>query len=522
MQRDDMLAQIQDANELWDFIIIGGGATGLGTAVDAASRGYKTLLLEQYDFGKGTSGKSTKLAHGGVRYLQQGNLKLVLEALHERNLMRQNAPHLVHKLPFIVPNFHWWEAPFYGIGLKLYDFLAGKHNFGNSHWLNREQVCRHIPTIATDNLRGGILYYDGQFDDTRLLINLAQTAAEHGATILNYMPVFRLLHSGSTVNGVVAQDLEAQTEYKLRARLVINATGVFADQVRQMDDAQARSLIVPSQGVHIVLDKSFLPGESALMIPKTDDGRVLFAIPWQNYTLVGTTDTPVNTTNIEPQAFNHELDFLISHTARYLTKVPTENDILSVFVGLRPLVTQPGRHLTKALSREHLLHLSRTGLLTIIGGKWTTYRKMAQDTIDKAIKLTGLPPKPAITHQLRLHGYCENAHELAEFEIYGADAPAIEKLCAADPQYSELLHPNLPMRAGEVFWAVQQEMARTVEDFLARRRRVLFQNARLGLEIAPKVATLMATALGKNETWITAQVKAFQEVASRYLPPFDG
>ncbi|MCB0750932.1 MAG: glycerol-3-phosphate dehydrogenase/oxidase, partial [Ignavibacteriae bacterium] len=374
MNRNEMLAKLE-LTKLWDFIIIGGGATGIGCAIEAASRGYKTLLLEQSDFAKGTSGRSTKLVHGGVRYLQQGNISLVLEALKERGVLRRNAPHLVHDLPFIVPNYDWWEGPFYGIGLKLYDALAGKEGFGPSKLLSKEETLKHIPTIEQEGLRGGVIYYDGQFDDARLAINMAETAYEQGATLLNYVKVTSLNKNEDMICGVDAIDLETNKKYSISAKVVINATGVFTDSIRKMDEPECKNIIVSGQGVHIVLDNSFLPGDSAIMVPETDDGRVLFAIPWHKNILVGTTDTPVNKFLLEPTPFEEEIEFLLSHTARYLTKDPTRKDIKSIFAGLRPLVKSGEEENTAAISRDHTLNISRSGLITITGGKWTTYRK---------------------------------------------------------------------------------------------------------------------------------------------------
>jgi len=517
MNRDEMLSRIQGARTKWDFIIIGGGATGVGTAVDAASRGYKTLLLEQSDFGKGTSSRSTKLAHGGVRYLQQGNVSLVLEALEERGLLLQNAPHLVHNLAFVVPNYDWWEGPFYGIGLKLYDVLAGKYGLGRSQILSKKKTVQYIPTIETKGLRGGVIYYDGQFDDARLVIDLVETAAEQGATVLNYMKVTTLLKKDDFLCGVIAQDMEKGDEYELNAKAVINATGVFTDTIRKMDDQEAQSMISPSQGVHIVLEKSFLPGKSAIMVPHTDDGRVLFAIPWHDRVIVGTTDTPVGDLNLEPKPFKEEIDFLLEHTARYLTKDPTADDILSTFAGLRPLVKSGDEKNTAAISRDHTINISRYGLVTIAGGKWTTYRKMAEETVNQAAVVAGLEAKPCVTRNLNIHGYHKNAHIFGELDVYGADAPAIQDLLRDHPKQNELLHPSFKYKAGEVVWAARKEMARTVEDFLARRTRALLRDARASMEMAPKVAKLMAKELRKNRKWQRKQVAAYTKLAQRYL-----
>lgn len=517
MNREDMIARIQNPAVQWDFIIIGGGATGIGTAIDAASRGYQTLLLEQADFGQGTSSRSTKLIHGGVRYLQQGNLSFVLEALKERGLLRHNAPHLVHNLPFVVPNYDWWEGPFYGIGLKLYDMLAGKHGFGQSERLSKEETVHHLPTIETNGLRGGVIYYDGQFDDARLIINMAETAAEQGGTLINYMKVTSLMKSTNMIQGVMAMDLETKKEFKLKAKVVINATGVFTDSILKMDDPQTETMIRPSQGIHIVLDKSFLPGDSAIMVPHTDDGRVLFAIPWHDRVIVGTTDTPVKEILLEPQPFPDEVEFLLSHTARYLTKDPTPEDVLSVFAGLRPLISATSQENTAALSRDHSLHISRSGLVTITGGKWTTYRKMAEDTVDQAEILAHLDAKPCVTKSLQIHGYHKNADMFGDLAVYGSDAPAIQDLIHENKKYNQQLHSHFPIRAGEVIWAARHEMARTVEDFLARRTRALLLDARASIEMASEVAELMAKELGRNRAWKKAQVSNYIELAGRYL-----
>lgn len=516
LKRDSMIAALDDQSTVWDFIIIGGGATGVGVAVDAAARGYRTLLLEAHDFGKGTSSRSTKLVHGGVRYLQQGNISLVLDALKERGLMRQNAPHLVHDLAFIVPNYTWWEAPFYGIGMRVYDFLAGKHGFGPSRNLSCEKTLERIPTIETKGLRGGVIYYDGQFDDTRLLINLAQTAEERGAVLLNYVEVTGLIKKDDVIGGVTAVDRETGREHRIQGRVVISAAGVFTDTIRRMDSPEIPSIISPSQGIHITLDRSFLPGDTAVLVPHTDDGRVLFAIPWRNHTLVGTTDTPIQQVELEPRALPEEIEFLLTHTARYLTKDPTESDVLSVFTGIRPLVAVQGESKTASLSRDHTLHISGSGLVTITGGKWTTYRKMAEDTVDQAAVVAELEPVPCITRELHIHGYTREDNPSSNLAVYGSDANRVAALCAQNAEWGALLHPELDVQAGEVVWAVREEAARTVEDFLGRRSRALFLNAHAAVEMAPKVASLMATELGRDTSWVDEQVQAVTDLAQKY------
>ena len=518
MKRNEMLNTIRRRPEfVWDMIVIGGGATGVGVAVDAASRGYRILLLEQHDFGAGTSSRSTKLVHGGVRYLQQGNISLVLESLKERGLMLQNAPHLVHDQPFIVPNYTWWEAPFYGIGLRLYDLLAGKYGFGRSKNLSKEAVIERIPTVATHGLIGGVIYHDGQFDDSRMVINLTETAASQGGVLVNYMQVTGLKKIHDFVSGVEARDLESGATYSLNSKAVINATGAFCDRIRRMDDDRAQSMIKPSQGVHIVLDKSFLPGETAIMVPHTDDGRVLFAIPWHECVVIGTTDTPIDEVTLEPIPLEKELDFLFTHAARYLTKNPTRHDALSAFAGIRPLVRSGSAENTASLSRDHTIHISRSGLITIAGGKWTTYRKMAEDCVDQAALVAGLDEIPCVTKELNVHGYHRHADEFGDLAFYGSDAPALQNLIDSDLRYQERLHSDRPVLVGEVVWAVRNEMARTVEDFLARRTRCLLLGAKISVQMAPKVAELMKEELGMDDSWRQRQITAYTKLAQNYI-----
>lgn len=513
-----MLSRFERHKGAWDFVIIGGGATGVGIAVDAASRGYSVLLLEQSDFGKGTSSRSTKLVHGGVRYLEQGNISLVMEALKERGILRQNAPHLVSNLPFVVPNYDWWETPFYGIGLKVYNLLAGKYGFGDSSILSREETLRRLPTIRTDGLRGGVVYYDGQFDDSRLLINLVQTAAEQGATLVNYAGVTALTkgHDG-TVDGVVARDVETGREMRAAARVVVNATGPFADNVRRLADPAAAALIAPSQGIHLVFDRSFLPGTSAIMVPHTRDGRVMFAIPWHGHTVVGTTDTPIAEAVLEPTAQEREIAFVLETASLYLHKAPTRADVLSVFAGIRPLVRAGDSRLTAALSRDHTIHIDASGLLTTAGGKWTTYRHMAEDTVDQAVDFARLPERPCITRQLPVHGFAQPADEPGVLSLYGSDASHIQGLERSDPSLGARLDPALPCTGAQVVWAARMEFARTVEDALARRCRALFLNAAAAIRMAPAVAALMARELQRDESWQRRQVADFEAVARGYM-----
>jgi len=517
LRREDVLREIGSVTE-WDIIIVGGGATGLGAAVEAASRGYKTLLLEAYDFAKGTSSRSTKLVHGGVRYLQQGNVKLVLEALRERGRLLRNAPHLAHRLAFIIPAYASWELPFYGIGLTLYDFLAGRQGLGHSRVLAADTVKRELPTGRRDSLKGGILYYDGQFDDARLAVTLMRTLFDLGGTALNYAPVHSLRKTGGRVSGVLAQDKETGSILDLSAKTVINATGVFADGIRQMDEPEAQAVVTASQGSHFVLDRSFLPATSGLMIPRTSDGRVLFAIPWHESVVVGTTDDPVPQPDLEPQAMRDEKQFLIAHIERFLGRRPRPEDVLSMWSGQRPLVRQQGASNTAAISRDHTVLISQSKLITIVGGKWTTYRKMGEDVIDHAAQIASLKSVASRTKELRLHGAMDRPESDNEWQrVYGADLPLLNRMAELDPELDAFLHPALPFRRVEVIWAARHEMARQLEDVLARRTRALFLNARASLEAAPLAAKLLARELGRDLQWEREQVSEYAHLAEQYI-----
>jgi glycerol-3-phosphate dehydrogenase len=517
MNRNKALDEIKSFSGYWDLLIIGGGATGLGTAVDAAARGYKTLLVEQHDFSKGTSSRSTKLVHGGVRYLRQGNVSLVLEALHERGVLAHNAPHLVHNQSFIVPIYDWWEGPFYGIGLKVYDKLAGKLGIRPSKRISREETLEMIPNLEPEGLRGGVIYYDGQFDDSRLAIDLARTAVDQGGTVINYMRVEGLLKAAGMVAGVRARDLETGKEHEINGRVVVNATGVFTDKVLELDDPDARPMVSPSQGTHLVLGSEFLPGDTAIMVPQTTDGRVLFAVPWHDRVVVGTTDTPVNEPSLEPRASKEEVDFILYNAARYMAKDPSRSDVLSVFAGLRPLVSVGDEEETSKLSRDHTVLVSESGLVTVTGGKWTTYRNMAKDAVDQAAMVAGLVERPCVTENLRIHGWLKQIDLDDPLHVYGSDAPAVRMLARDRSKLGEALSDRLPLTGARVVWAVRHEMARTVEDVLARRTRALLLDARASVEVAPDVARIMARQLRRGRKWQKQQVEAFTEVASGYI-----
>jgi glycerol-3-phosphate dehydrogenase len=507
------------AGETWDLVVIGGGATGLGAAVDASARGYRTLLLEAHDFAKGTSSRSTKLVHGGVRYLAQGHLQLVREALREREHLQRNAPHLVHDLSFLVPAYSWWAKPYYGLGLRLYDWLAGSQNLGASRAVSRAEALRQVPTLEPSGLRGGIVYQDGQFDDARLAIALLRTLTDDlGGTALNYAPVTGFRKSAGKIEGVEARDLETGATFSIAARGVINATGVFADDVRRLDAPGASPMIATSQGAHLVLDRAFLPGDCALLIPKTADGRVLFVIPWHGRALVGTTDVPVSRPEIEPRPLADEIAYLLSYTGRYLTRDPARSDVLSTFAGLRPLVAPPSstERRTAKISRDYRVVVSDSGLVTIAGGKWTTYRRMGAAAVDRASTVASLNRRPSTTESLPLHGASTPASD-DPFAPYGSDAPALARLIAERPEWSAPIHPALPYRSGEIVWSARHEGARTVEDVLARRTRALILDARAAREAAPRVAAILAEELGRDTAWQAEQVRRFEELARHYL-----
>jgi glycerol-3-phosphate dehydrogenase len=521
VQRAHLLQRLEQT-PVWDVIVIGGGATGLGIAVDAAIRGYQTLLLEAADFAKGTSSRSTKLVHGGVRYLAQGNIPLVYSALQERGRLLKNAPHLVRKQAFVIPCYNWSDIIKYVTGLKLYDALAGRLSFGRSRQLSKSEVLTHLPGIKKAGLKGGVLYYDGQFDDARLAINLAQTAANAGATLLNYLKVTDLIKEEEKVSGVVAQDVETGKEYHLQTAVVLNATGVFADAVHRMDVPGSKPLLKQSQGVHLVFEPSILPAISALMIPKTPDGRVLFAIPWHGQVVVGTTDTPVATSAAEPEASQAEIHFILDTLNQYTDSQISENDIRSVFVGLRPLVL-PQKEVvsTKELSRDHKIVISNSGLISILGGKWTTYRKMAEDAVNTAIKAGRLPATKSNTKDFLIYGHVStpaiNNVTTNHLDVYGSAAMGILKSWDEQPGTKKLLHPQFPYTEAEVLWAVQHEWARTVEDVLARRLRLLFLNAHAAVLVAPRVAQLLREALNQDAAWEKTQVVQFTQLAKQYM-----
>lgn len=519
MKRSEQIKAISQDGKIWDVIVVGGGATGLGCAVDATARGYSVALLEKDDFAKATSSRSTKLVHGGVRYLQHGDVKLVLEALRERGFMKRNAPHLVKDQAFVISNYSHWENFLYFCGLTLYDMLSFGFGYGRSRFIGPKTVEKYLPTIEKKGLKGGVVYHDGQFDDARMAVNLAQTVVDHGGTVVNHAKVVALLHDDNgKVCGVTVVDEETGQRYDMRARAVINAAGIFVDDVMLMDEPEKRRMVRPSQGVHIVLDKKFLQSDYAMMVPKTSDGRVLFAVPWHDRVIVGTTDVPRDKPESEPHYLEQEVDFILRTAGLYMRPAPTRADIKTVFAGQRPLAApEKDGQKTKEISRSHKIMVSGNGLITITGGKWTSYRLMAEDTIDRAIGMGLLDKRKCVTRSYPIHGYKPNPDLSDHLYVYGSDRDAVVELAKREPALAEKLSSKYGYTMAEVAWAVSQEMALTVDDVLARRVRLLFIDAREAVAAAPKVAALMARMMGKDKAWEEQQVAAFKQIAANYV-----
>ncbi len=518
MNREENISQLQNTSKIWDIAVIGGGSSGLGVALDAISRGLSVILFEKSDFAKGTSSRSTKLVHGGVRYLAQGDVGLVFEALKERGKLLQNAPHLAHDQPFIIPIFTAKDRIMYSVGLKIYDWMSGRLSLGKSEFISKEETLKRLPGLKSEGLYGGVVYHDGQFDDARLALNLAQSADEAGTCVLNYVSVNNLVkNEAGKITGLQVSDKLSRKKYEVNAKMVVNATGVFADKILQMDNPEAPKMIQPSQGIHLVLDLDFLGGKDALMIPKTRDGRVLFAVPWHGKLVVGTTDTLREKPKLEPEALQKEIDFVLETAAGYLARNPTRADVKSVFAGLRPLARpKEGSTKTKEISRSHKVILSESGLVTLTGGKWTTFRKMGEDTVEYFTKVTGEKLKDSKSLDMKIHGATSRVPD-GHWGIYGFDAQPIQDLTKENKEWGAKLHPDFPNIEAEVIWAVREEMAMKVEDALARRIRMLFLDAQAAIDTAPKVAELMAKEMGKDEKWIESELAEFTKTASKYL-----
>ncbi|MFN3800992.1 FAD-dependent oxidoreductase [Belliella pelovolcani] len=518
MDRVKNIEKLEETGKIWDLAVIGGGASGLGVALDALSRGLSVVLVEKADFAKGTSSRSTKLVHGGVRYLAQGDVMLVFEALKERGRLLKNAPHLTHNQPFIIPIYTFFDKLQYSVGLKIYDWMAGKLRLGKSKFITKGETIKRLPKVKQEGLKGGVVYHDGQFDDARLALSIAMTCNELGGNMLNYTKVNALIKNNKgKITGIQVRDLIGKKNYQIKANMVINATGVFADKILQLDQPSAPKSIQPSQGIHLVVDQSFIGGKDALMIPKTTDGRVLFAVPWQDKLVLGTTDTIRQKAKLEPEALAKEIDFVLETASAYLTKKPTKSDVLSVYAGLRPLAApKEGSTKTKEISRSHKVIVSDSNLVSITGGKWTTFRKMGEDTVNQFSKVSGKSIGKSQSAGIKYHGYTEHPQE-GHWKGYGSNAEKIQKMIQDDPKLGELLHSEYPYTLAEVIWAVKYEMAIKVEDILARRLRILFLDAKAAKSIAPKVAQLMAKMFGKNEDWINEELSDFEKTANKYI-----
>ncbi|MDC0928264.1 glycerol-3-phosphate dehydrogenase/oxidase [Flavobacteriaceae bacterium] len=514
MNRKDSIIKLNKVLQ-WDVVIIGGGASGLGIALDASKRGYKTLLLEKYDFAKGTSSRSTKLIHGGVRYLQNGDITLVIESLKERGILKRNAPHLVQDLSFVIPTYDWWASPFYGIGMKIYDMMAGKLGLGKSEIISKEETEKLIPNISKKGLRGGVIYHDGQFDDSRMAITLALSADSKQTTLLNYCNVEGLIKKDGEIIGLNFTDLINSKKYQIKSKVVINATGVFAEEIIRMDQPKIEKMIQPSQGVHIVLERRFLKSKHAILIPQTSDGRVLFAVPWKNYVVVGTTDTHVKKASEEPKALNEEIDFILKNAGKYMSVKPKRDDIKSVFAGLRPLAATSNKQSTKEVSRSHKIDISPSGLISVLGGKWTTYRKIAEDALNTAISINKLKKKKCKTERTKLFGFKRNVSWSDPMHVYGSMKKKVESLGGINDNKS--LSKKFYISNNIIEWSIIHEMALTVEDILARRTRCVFLDSKESKRISPVVAQKMADVLGEDDKWIDAELKKFNKLIKNYI-----
>ncbi|EOZ99700.1 Glycerol-3-phosphate dehydrogenase [Indibacter alkaliphilus LW1] len=518
MDRKKNLKKIEDKSKVWDIAVIGGGASGLGVALDALSRGLSVVLIEKADFAAGTSSRSTKLVHGGVRYLAQGDVSLVFEALRERGRLLQNAPHLTYNQPFIIPIYTLFDRIQYSVGLKIYDWMAGRLRLGKSRFISKKETIERLPQVKREGLKGGVVYHDGQFDDARLALSIAMTCNEMGGCMLNYVKVQGLIKDDSDkTSGIQVQDVVTKQKYEIRSKMVVNATGVFADKILKMDKPEAPKSIQPSQGIHLVLDQSFLGGKDALMIPKTSDGRVLFAVPWHGKLVVGTTDTLREKAKLEPEALANEVEFILETAQNYLTKAPQKSDVLSVFAGLRPLAApKEGSTKTKEISRSHKVTVSESNLVSITGGKWTTFRKMGEDTVEYFYKVTGEKSVESRSSNIKYNGFTDTPKE-GHWKGYGENFMEIQKLIETNQELGEKLHEKYPYTKAEVVWSVRNEMAVKVEDVLSRRLRILLLDSKAALKMAPLVAELMASELGKDESWVKSELADFEKLANKYI-----
>ena len=515
MQRASFLASATRRRLPYDVIVIGGGANGAGITLDCANRGLEVLLLERAAFGSGTSSRSSKLIHGGIRYLALAQFGMVREALHERALLLQNAPGLVTPLPFIIPAATRFELFKFAAGLKLYDWLAGGHKLGASRVLNTTETRRLVPQMGRAPLAGGVLFTDAQFDDTRLLFAILHSAAARGATLLNHMEVVGLSGNGRRhLRAVTALDAISGQHHEFEARVVINATGAHGDAVRRLADHNISAEVLPSQGTHLVVPRRFYTSDHALVLPRTPDGRVMFVIPWHGQVLLGTTDTALTKFEDPPVPLQQEIDMILAVTARYLHRAPGRADVLSSFAGVRPLAAAPGSARSSKVSREHAITIDNSGLVSVSGGKWTTYRRVAEQCLDEAIKSISLRGSNARTEQLPL---LTLEDQRAGVDALGFPARGLAQLTAEQPSLAAALHEALPYNGAHFAWAARAEMAITVADALAYHSRALFIDARAAADIAPRVAAIMAAELGHDGQWIAREIAHARTVAARFI-----
>ena len=512
------------------MLIIGGGATGCGIAVDAASRGLKVALLERFDIAEGTSSRSTKLVHGGVRYLElavkkcdRAQFHLVKEALQERGIFLKNAPHLAHPLPLVTPLYKWFEVPYVYTGLILYDILAGKRGLGRSALIGRKEALKRFPMLKAEGLKAGVVYYDGQFNDARMAITLALTAKKHGAEILNHAEVVSLgKENGKLCGGLVRDGIEGE-EFTVRARSIINAAGPFVDRIRKMDDESTDPVLKAASGIHIILSSRFVPPETGLLIPKTEDGRVLFVLPWQGHALIGTTDHPAEIVD-HPRAEEEEIEYLLRHINQYFDLSVQRSDILSAWSGLRPLVQFDKSANTAQQVREHLILTSPSGLVSIAGGKWTSYRKMAEEAVDQAINTAHLQAeRPCQTYQMPLVGAEHFSEGISQVltDTHGLDPDVSHHLhysfgdqamlvarLAQTEELNKRLHSEHPFIEAEVVYASRYEFAERASDVLTRRIPLALLDLAAAEAVVPRVVELMAKEHHWNEERCNEETKA--------------
>ena len=516
-QRLDSLKQ----QGIFDLLVIGGGATGCGIAVDAASRGLSVALIDKNDLAEGTSSRSTKLVHGGVRYLEAAVKKmdraqyhLVKEALYERGVFLKNAPHFATRLPLVTPLYKWTEVPYVFAGLLLYDFLAGKESLGSSSVVSRKEALKRFPMLKREGLKAGVVYYDGQFNDARMAVTLALTAQKHGAIVANHVEAVAFDKADGKLCGARVRDALNGEEFSICARGIVNAAGPFVDRLRQLDEPASAPILKAASGIHIILPSRFVPADTGMLIPKTEDGRVLFILPWQGHALIGTTDSPSEIMD-HPQAQEDEIEYVLRHVNKYFDVTASRSDVLAVWSGLRPLVQAPETTDTAQLVREHLMMVSPSGLLSMAGGKWTSYRKMAEEAVDQAIESFGFKPQhPCQTAHLRLIGAenFDSAGESVLVKNYGLDADVANHLhhsfgdqamrvarLAGEGPGKRRLHTRHPYIEAEVLYATRFEFAERASDVLTRRIPLALLDNAAAKEVLPHVVGLMGDELAWDQ-----------------------